>query len=170
MSLKLIVLLLGTGPRQPMNTVRAAQHLAQRNKNVANARADSVLGGLEDHPPCQHCLMGPCITVSEVTRIQGSCALDINNHSEHHKNYRKLNFGNLCPNVSLMAQGSAIPTHRVCHIGGKARAKLKHLSGIEGVGEGGRPFSTNCVLSWKISIIYPVDPLHRGSSRGEGLL
>lgn len=121
-------MLLGTGPRQPMNTgaqahptpadpagVRAAQHLAQRNTNVANARADSVLGGLEDHPPCQHCLMGPCITVSEVTRIQGSCAPDITNHSEYHKNYRKLNFGNLCPNVSLMAQGSAIPTHRMCH-------------------------------------------------------
>lgn len=44
-----------------------------------DAWADSVLGGLEDHPPCQHCLMGPCITVSEVTRIQGSCAPDITN-------------------------------------------------------------------------------------------
>ena len=102
MSLKLIALFLGTEPRQPVNTVaqahptpadpavvRAAPHQEQPNRNVADAWADSVLGGLEDHPPCQHCLMGPCITVSEVTRIQGSCAPDITNHSKRHKNYRK---------------------------------------------------------------------------------
>lgn len=103
MSFKLIVLLLGTGPRQPMNTgtqahptpadtagVRAAQHLAQPNTNVGNAWADSVLGGLEDHPPCQHCLMGPCITVSEVTKIQGSRAPDITNHKNYHKFWKNL--------------------------------------------------------------------------------
>ena len=54
-----------------------------------DAFADSVLGGLEDHPPWQHCLMGSCITVSEVTRIQGSCAPDITNHAKRLKNYRK---------------------------------------------------------------------------------
>ena len=54
-----------------------------------DAWADSVLGGLAAHPFCQHCLMGPCITVSEVTRIQGSCAPDITNHSKCHKNYKR---------------------------------------------------------------------------------
>ena len=55
----------------------------------ADAWADSVLGWLEDHPPCPHCLMGPCVTVSEVTRLQGSCAPDITNHSKRHKDYRR---------------------------------------------------------------------------------
>ena len=50
--------------------------------------ADSVLGGRAAHSPCQHCLMGPCITVSEVTRIQGQ-APDITNHSKRHKNYKR---------------------------------------------------------------------------------
>ena len=89
---------IGTEPRQPINTGAQAHptaadpaipHQEQPVTNVADAWADSVLGGLEDHPPCQHCLMGPCITVSEVTRIQGSCAPDITNHSKPHKNYRK---------------------------------------------------------------------------------
>ena len=44
------------------------------------------LGGLEDHPPCPHCLMGHCITVGKLTRIQGSCAPDITNHTKRHKN------------------------------------------------------------------------------------
>ena len=96
-----IVLFLGTEPRQPINTgaqahptqvdpaVATAAHQEQPVTNAVDAWADSVLGGLEDHPPCQHCLMGPCITVSEVTRIQGSCAPDITNHSKRHENYRK---------------------------------------------------------------------------------
>ena len=54
-----------------------------------DAWADSVLGGLAAHRPCQHCLMGPCITISEVTRIQGSCAPDITNHSKRDKNYKQ---------------------------------------------------------------------------------
>ena len=54
-----------------------------------DAWADSVLGGLEAHPPFQHCLMGPYITISEVTRIQGSCAPDITNHSKRHNNYKR---------------------------------------------------------------------------------
>ena len=79
------VLFLGSEPRQPINTgaqahttpanpavVRAAPHQEQPNANFADAWADRVLGGLEDYPPCQHCLMSPCITVSEVTRTQGS--------------------------------------------------------------------------------------------------
>jgi len=62
--LKLIALFLGTEPRQPVNTgaqahptpadpavVRAAPHQEQPNRNVADTWADSVLGGLEDHPP-----------------------------------------------------------------------------------------------------------------------
>lgn len=93
-----IVLFLGTEPRQPINTGAQAHptaadpaipHQEQPVTNVADAWADSVLGGLEDHPPCQHCLMGPCITVSEVTKIQGSCAPDITNDSKCHKNYHK---------------------------------------------------------------------------------
>ncbi|KAL9977033.1 hypothetical protein ACROYT_G014395 [Oculina patagonica] len=65
----------------PVTTANEAQQ--------SDAWADSVLGGLENHPPCPHCLMGPCITVSEITRIQGSCGPDITNHSKHHKNYRR---------------------------------------------------------------------------------
>ncbi|XP_078352846.1 uncharacterized protein LOC144637659 [Oculina patagonica] len=65
----------------PVTTANEAQQ--------SDAWADSVLGGLEDHPPCPHCLMGPCITVSEITRIQGSCGPDITNHSKRHKNYRR---------------------------------------------------------------------------------
>ena len=101
MSSKLIVLFLGTEPRQPISlgaqayptpvdpSVATATHQEDHATNVVDAWVDSVLGGLEDHPPCQHCLMGPCITVSEVTRIQESCAPDITNHSKRHKNYRK---------------------------------------------------------------------------------
>ena len=69
--------------------VATPAHQEQHATNAVDAWADSVLGGLEDHPPCQHCLMGPCITVSEVTRIQGSCAPDVTNHSKRHKNDRK---------------------------------------------------------------------------------
>ena len=100
--MKLFTLFLGSELKQPINTGAQAHptppnpaggiaepHQEQPDPNVADAWADSVLGGLEDHPPCQHCLMGPCITVSEVTRIQGSCAPDITNHSKRHKNYRK---------------------------------------------------------------------------------
>ena len=54
-----------------------------------DAWADSVLGGLEAYPPCPHCLMGPCITMGEITRIQGSCAPDITNHSKRLKDYRR---------------------------------------------------------------------------------
>ena len=88
-------LVLGTEMRQPQNT---GAHTMQADPAVPNQQpqtiaadvwADSVLGGLEDHPPCQHCLMGPCITVSEVTKIQGSCAPDITNDSKCHKNYHK---------------------------------------------------------------------------------
>ena len=61
----------------------------QPQTNAVDAWADSVLGGFEKHPPCHYCLMGPCITVSKVTGIQASCASDITNHSNHHKNYCK---------------------------------------------------------------------------------
>ena len=69
----------GTETRQPENTGAQAHPLPadpagahqQPQTSAVDAWTDSVLGGLEDHPPCQHCLMGPCITVSEVTRIQG---------------------------------------------------------------------------------------------------
>ena len=33
--------------------------------------------------------MGPCITISELTTIQGTCSRVITNHSKHHKNYRQ---------------------------------------------------------------------------------
>ena len=55
----------------------AAPHQKEPVQNAVAAWADIVLGGLEDHPPYRHCLMSPCITVSEVTRIQVSCAPDI---------------------------------------------------------------------------------------------
>ena len=55
--------------------------------HVTDVHEDSVLGGLEDNPPCPHCLMGPCIAVGELTRIQGSCALDIAIRTNCHKNY-----------------------------------------------------------------------------------
>ena len=33
--------------------------------------------------------MGPCITRSDMTRIEGSCAPDIRNHSKRHKDYKR---------------------------------------------------------------------------------
>ena len=95
--IEIYCLVSGTETRQPENTGAQAHPLPadpagahhQPQTSAVDAWTDSVLGGLEDHPPCQHCLMGPCITVSEVTRIQGSCAPDITNHSKRHKNYRQ---------------------------------------------------------------------------------
>ncbi|KAJ7375852.1 hypothetical protein OS493_038382 [Desmophyllum pertusum] len=69
--------------------VSAVTQGQEDQQNAADAWADSVLGGLEVHPPCQHRLMGPCITVSEMTRIEGSCGPDITNHSKRHKDYRR---------------------------------------------------------------------------------
>lgn len=74
---------LAAAPVDPASTANEAQQYH------VDAWADSILGGLEDHPPCPHCLMGPCITVGEITCIQGSCGPDITNHSKRHKNYRK---------------------------------------------------------------------------------
>ena len=65
----------------------SATHSAEQ-LHMTDVRVDSVLGGLEDHPPCPHCLMGPCITVGELTHIQRSCAPDITNHTKRHKNYK----------------------------------------------------------------------------------
>lgn len=65
----------------------SATHSAEQ-LHMTDVCVDSVLGGLEDHPPCPHCLMGPCITVGELTHIQGSCAPDITNHTKRHKNYK----------------------------------------------------------------------------------
>ena len=106
--------------------------------------AEQKLGGLVDHPPCTHCLMGPCITVGELTHMQGSCAPDITNHTKRHKDYRRFwkslkdrglwqhecyinrktaaglseSCANLCPSVSLMTPGNNTLTHLVCHIWG----------------------------------------------------
>ena len=33
--------------------------------------------------------MGPCITVGQLTSMEGSCAPDITNHTKRHKDYRK---------------------------------------------------------------------------------
>ena len=71
-----IVLFLGTEPRQPINTraqahptqadpaVATAAHQEQPVTNAVDAWADSVLGGLEDHPPCQHCFNGVPVSLS----------------------------------------------------------------------------------------------------------
>ena len=37
--------------------VATPAHQEQHATNAVDAWADSVLGGLEDHPPCQHCLI-----------------------------------------------------------------------------------------------------------------
>lgn len=56
---------------------------------IRNMWVDSVLGGLDDHRPCPYCLMGPCITVGQLTSMHGSCAPDITNHTKRHKDYRR---------------------------------------------------------------------------------
>lgn len=66
----------------------SATHSAEQ-LHMKDVRVDSVSGGLENHRPCPHCRMGPCITVGELTRIQGSCAPDITNHTKRHKNYKR---------------------------------------------------------------------------------
>ena len=57
-------------------------------ENEGDPWADSVLEGLQNYPACPHCLMGPCITVSEVARLLGSCGPDITKHSKRHKDYQ----------------------------------------------------------------------------------
>ena len=37
----------------------SATHAAEQ-LHMKNVWVDSVLGGLENHPPCPDCLMGPC--------------------------------------------------------------------------------------------------------------
>ena len=92
--------ILGAVPRQTASVPSAAEPVGEAplaapvatphdQGQQGDAWADSVLGGLEAYPPCPHCLMGPCITISEVTKIQGSCAPDNTNHSKRHKNYRR---------------------------------------------------------------------------------
>ena len=54
-----------------------------------NPWADAVKGMSEHHRPCPQCLMGPCITVSPITKLEGSCAPDVTNHSRRHKDYRR---------------------------------------------------------------------------------
>ena len=66
------------------SSTQSAEQVQMRNLWV-----DSVLGGLEDHRPCPYCQMGPCITVGQLTSMQGSCAPDITNHTKRHKDYRK---------------------------------------------------------------------------------
>ena len=74
---------------EPPLVASASATQSAQQVHMRNVWVDSVLGGLEDHPPCPHCLMGPCITVGELTLIQGSCAPDITNHTKRHKNYRR---------------------------------------------------------------------------------
>jgi len=52
------------------------------------------------------------------------------------------------------------------------RAELKVIREIEGDWEGGRPFSSNCVLSWKISITCDVTliPCMGDGAGGKGVL
>ena len=66
------------------SSTQSAEQVQMRNLWV-----DSVLGGLEDHHLCSYCLLGPCITVGQLTSMQGSCAPDITNHAKHHKEYRR---------------------------------------------------------------------------------
>ena len=76
----------------PSSSVAASQPsstLASDPTESGNPWTNSILEGLEDHPPCQHCLMGPCITLSDITRREGSCAPDRRNHSKRHKDYRR---------------------------------------------------------------------------------
>ena len=71
-------------PETSQSTPRESQTNCEGDPYV-----DSVLGGLENYPACPHCLMGPCITVSGMTHLLGSCGPDITNHSKRHKDYRK---------------------------------------------------------------------------------
>ena len=76
----------------PSSSVAACQPsptIAFDTSASGNPCINSILGWLKDHPPCQHCLMGPCITRSDMTRIEGSCSPDIRNHSKRHKDYRR---------------------------------------------------------------------------------
>ena len=79
----------------PSSSVAASQPsstLASETTASGNPWTNSILGGgggLEDHPPCQHCLMGPCIILSDMIRLEGPCAPDIRNHSKRHKDYRR---------------------------------------------------------------------------------
>ena len=72
-----------------MQKLQLHRPTAKASTSSSDSWVDSVLGGLEAYPPCTHCLMGPCITVSPITRLQGSCAPDIRNHSRRHKDYRQ---------------------------------------------------------------------------------
>lgn len=78
-----------TADVEPPLVATASATQSAEQVHMRNVWVDSVLGGLEDYPPCPHCLMGPCITVGELTLIQGSCAPDITNHTKRHKNYRQ---------------------------------------------------------------------------------
>lgn len=60
-----------------------------RNKHNKQNKCRWEMGGLEDHHPCPYCLMGPCMTVGQLTSMQGSCAPDITNHTERHKDYQR---------------------------------------------------------------------------------
>lgn len=75
-------LLAATG--EASSSTQSAEQVQMRNLWV-----DSVLGGFEDHRPCPYCLMGPCITVGQLTSMEGSCAPDITNHTKRHKDYQK---------------------------------------------------------------------------------
>ena len=61
----------------------------QGSHTPENPWSDSVIGGTEEHLPCLHCLMGPCVTVRPITKLEGSCDADIRNHSKRHKDYQK---------------------------------------------------------------------------------
>ena len=76
-------------PAAPVPTVGLVMQQLNPAKQAGDSWADSVPGGLEANPPCEHCLMRPCITVSEITHIQRSCAPDITNHSKRRKNYHR---------------------------------------------------------------------------------
>ncbi len=56
-------------PDQPVQETQAPP-FATGPEGHGDAWVDSVLGSLEDQPPCQHCLIVACITISEVTTIQ----------------------------------------------------------------------------------------------------